>query len=102
MKEKRTYDNYKEHSNDMSYENEVRIENKMFLANNRMKAKIIESLIAHAEGHIKKHKANIDIFLENPAGVAEHPDVLETIEKELKIIAEYDDQINMLKKHFLS
>ena len=102
MKEKRTYDNYKEHSNDMSYENEVRIENKMFLANNRMKAKIIESLIAHAEGHIKKHKANIDIFLENPAGVAEHPDILETIEKELKIIAEYDDQINMLKKYFSS
>ena len=102
MKEKRTYDSYKEHSNDMSYENEVRIENKMFLANNRMKAKIIESLIAHAEGHIKKHKANIDIFLENPAGVAEHPDVLETIEKELKIIAEYDDQINMLKKYFSS
>ena len=102
MKEKRTYDNYKEHSNDMSYENEVRIENKMFLANNKMRAKIIESLIAHAEGHIKKHKANINIFLENPAGVAEHPDVLETIEKELKIIAEYDDQINMLKKYFSS
>tara|TARA_Y100000992_G_C20886144_1_gene314117 strand:- start:109 stop:417 length:309 start_codon:yes stop_codon:yes gene_type:complete len=102
MKEKRTYDNYKEHSNDISYENEVRIENKMFLANNKMRAKIIESLIAHAEGHIKKHKANIDIFLENPAGVAEHPDVLETIEKELKIIAEYDDQINMLKKYFSS
>ena len=35
MKEKRTYDNYKEHSNDMSYENEVRIENKMFLANTK-------------------------------------------------------------------
>ena len=102
MKEKQTYENYKEHSNDMSYENEVRIENKMFLANTKMRAKIIESLIAHAEGHIKKHKANIDIFLENPAGVAEHPDVLETIEKELKIIAEYDDQINMLKKYFSS
>ena len=102
MKEKSTYDNYKEQSNDMSYENEVRIENKMFLANTKMRAKIIESLIAHAEGHIKKHKANIDIFLENPAGVAEHPDILETIEKELKIIAEYDDQINMLKKYFSS
>ena len=102
MKEKRTYDNYKEHSNDMSYENEVRIESNMFLANNKMRAKIIESLIGHAEGHIKKHKSNIDIFLENPAGVAEHPDVLETIEKELKIIAEYDDQISMLKKYFLS
>ena len=102
MKEKQTYEYYKEYSNDMSYENEVRIESNMFLANNKMRAKIIESLIGHAEGHIKKHKANIDIFLENPAGVAEHPDVLETIEKELKIIAEYDDQINMLKKYFSS
>ena len=100
MKEKRTYDNYKEHSNDMSYENEVRIENKMFLANTKMRAKIIESLIAHAEGHIKKHKANIDIFLENPAGVAEHPDVVETIEKELEIMAKYDDQLHILDKYF--
>jgi len=35
-------------------------------------------------------------------GVAEHPDTLETIEKELAIIAEYDDQVEMLKKHFIS
>ena len=100
VKDKRVYLKKIDHSNDISYENEVRIESNMFLANNKMRAKIIESLIGHAEGHIKKHKANIDIFLENPAGVAEHPDVLETIEKELKIIAEYDDQISMLKKYF--
>jgi hypothetical protein len=50
--------------------------------------------------NIKKHKANVDVFLENPAGVAEHPDVLETIEKELEIIAKYDDQLNMLNKYF--
>ena len=35
----------------------------MFLANLKMKSKIIESLKAHAEGHIKKHKANVDVFL---------------------------------------
>ena len=100
MKNKRTYNSYKDHSNDMSYENEVRIENKMFLANTKMRAKIIESLIAHAKGHIQKHKANIDVFLENPAGVAEHPDVVETIEKELEIMAKYDDQLNILEKYF--
>jgi hypothetical protein len=33
-------------------------------------------------------------------GVAEHPDHIETVEKELKIIAEYDDQLEMLKKYF--
>ena len=34
-------------------------------------------------------------------GIAEHPDVVETIEKELGIIAEYDDQLEMLNKYFI-
>jgi len=32
--------------------------------------------------------------------VAEHSDHVETIEKELKHIAEYDDQLEMLNKYF--
>ena len=67
-----------------------------------MKEKIIQALLKHAEGHIQKHIANVNILLEKQVGVAEHPDTLETIEKELAIIAEYDDQIEMLKKHFIS
>ena len=67
-----------------------------------MKEKIIQALLKHAEGHIQKHIANVDILLEKQVGVAEHPDTLETIEKELAIIAEYDDQVEMLKKHFTS
>ena len=67
-----------------------------------MKEKIVQALIKHAEGHIQKHIANVNILLERQVGVAEHPDTLETIEKELAIIAEYDDQIEMLKKHFIS
>ena len=67
-----------------------------------MKEKIVQALLKHAEGHIEKHIANVNILLERQVGVAEHPDTLETIEKELAIIAEYDDQIEMLKKHFIS
>lgn len=65
-----------------------------------MKDQIIQALIKHAEGHISKHKANVEILMNKNVGVAEHPDTLETIEKELAIIAEYDDQIEMLKKYF--
>ena len=65
-----------------------------------MREKIIKSLIAHAKGHIEKHKANVEVQLQKTVGVAEHPDTLETIEKELKIIAEYDDELEMLKKYF--
>ena len=67
-----------------------------------MRETIVRSLIKHAEGHIEKHVANVNILLEKQVGVAEHPDTLETIEKELAIIAEYDDQVEMLKKHFIS
>ena len=42
------------------------------------------------------------MLLEKTAGIAEHPDTLETIEKELKIIAEYDDELEMLNKYFIT
>ena len=33
-------------------------------------------------------------------GIGENSDVLEAIEKELEVIAKYDDQLNVLKKYF--
>ena len=65
-----------------------------------MRDQIIEAVKKHAEGHITKHKANVEVLLQKTAGIAEHPDTLETIEKELAIIATYDDQLEMLKKYF--
>ena len=65
-----------------------------------MKQQIVEAMIKHAEGHIDKHKMNVEIFLEKAVGVGEHNDILETIEKELNIIAMYEDQIEALNKYF--
>jgi hypothetical protein len=65
-----------------------------------MRDKIKESLIAHAEGHIKKHSANVEIYLSNSIGIGEHSDIIETIEKELQMIAKYDDQLEVLRKYF--
>jgi len=60
----------------------------------------INAIEKHAEGHIEKHRLNIENLLQNSVGVGEHPDVIESVEKELKIIAEYDDQIEMIQKYF--
>lgn len=65
-----------------------------------MRNEIIQSLIAHADAHIQKHKMNVEIHLANPVGVGEHSDHLETIEKELEQIAHYEDQKEVLLKHF--
>ena len=64
------------------------------------RANMIEAIKAHAEGHIKKHTMNVEVYLKNSVGVGEHPDILEAIEKELKLIAEYNDQLEILNKYF--
>ena len=61
---------------------------------------MIEAMIKHAEGHIAKHRANVEVYFHNAAGVGEHPDILEAIEKELNIISRYQEQIERVKKYF--
>ena len=41
----------------------------------------------------------MEIYLEKAVGVGEHPDVLEAIEKELAVIAQYHDQLEVLAKY---
>lgn len=65
-----------------------------------MRSQILESLRSHAIGHINKHKMNVEIYLTNPVGIGEHSDLMESIEVELKAIAEYEDQLEVLDKYF--
>ena len=65
-----------------------------------MREMLIQAVRAHASGHIQKHKANVEVFLTNAVGVGEHPDVIDSIEKELDEIARYNDQVEMIDKYF--
>jgi hypothetical protein len=65
-----------------------------------MREMLIQAVRAHASGHVQKHKANVEVFLANAVGVGEHPDVLDSIEKELDEMARYNDQIEMIDKFF--
>ena len=61
---------------------------------------LINASRTHFLSHIEKHRINVENLLKNPTGVAEHPDIMETIEKVLEIIAEYDDKLEVLDKYF--
>lgn len=61
---------------------------------------MIAALRSHAKGHIDKHKLNVEVYLNNPAGIGDHPDVFEAIETEILEIAKYDDVLEMLNKYF--
>lgn len=61
---------------------------------------MLAALYAHAEGHIAKHIANVEIYLANPVGIGEHSNILEAIEEELEQISKYHDQLEVLDKYF--
>ena len=65
-----------------------------------MREQLIKALLAHAQGDIAKHKANIEVFLANPVGIGEHSNIVEAIEGELDMIAKYQDQIDIINKYF--
>ena len=65
-----------------------------------MRRDIIKASELHFKAHIEKHRINVENLLEKAVGVPEHPDIMDTIEKELAIIAEYDDKLEVLKKYF--
>ena len=64
-----------------------------------MREKMLQALKAHAMGDIKKHTMNVEVYLTNPVGIGEHPDVIDAVEKELDEIARYHDQLEVIKEY---
>ena len=65
-----------------------------------MRDQMIKALLAHAQGDIEKHKANVEIYLSNPVGIGEHSDIMDAVENELNMIAKYQDQIDVIQRYF--
>ncbi len=61
---------------------------------------LLNGLRADAEGNIAKAKANVEVYLHQPVGIGEHPDVLGAIQEQLDIIAHEEERIEVLEKHF--
>ena len=56
-----------------------------------MREQLIKALLAHAQGDIQKHVANVEVYLSNPAGIGEHSNIVEAIEEELNTAQEMDE-----------
>ena len=55
----------------------------------------------HFEAQVEKHRINVEVLLENNVGLAEHPDIMDTIEKEIEQMADYHDKLEVLKTYFI-
>ena len=60
----------------------------------------MESLKLQYESEIAKAKANIEVYLSNPAGIGEHPDLAAAIDSQIDVIAQAEDKLGVIMKHF--
>tara|TARA_Y100001970_G_scaffold188770_1_gene229616 strand:+ start:1647 stop:1853 length:207 start_codon:yes stop_codon:yes gene_type:complete len=65
-----------------------------------MREQLLKALLAHAQGDIQKHVANVEVYLQNPVGIGEHSNIIEAMEEEINMIAKYQDQIDVINKYF--
>ena len=65
-----------------------------------LRIKMLDALLADAQGNIAKTKANVEVYLHNPVGIGEHPDVLGAIQEQLDIIAHEEERVEVIEKHF--
>ena len=67
-----------------------------------MKKELLSVLETNFLANILKHKMNVEIMLNNPMAIHEHTDWMAAVEKEISHMAEYEDKLEILKKHFLT
>jgi len=61
---------------------------------------MLEALKALSIGNIKKAKMNIEVYLANPVGIGEHPDVLGAVQDQIDLIAKEQERIDIIEKYF--
>ena len=57
---------------------------------------MLDVLTQDAEAKINLAKMNVRILLDNPVGVGDHPNIMETIQEQLDIISKHKDRISTL------
>ena len=61
---------------------------------------IVDALRKKYEYEIISARANIDVYLRNPAGIGEHPDLAAAIDSQVEVIAHAEDKLGVIMKHY--
>ena len=56
-----------------------------------LRKQTLEALRSQCKGNIDKARVNVEIYLHNPVGIGEHPDVLAAIQDQIDVIAKEEE-----------
>ena len=61
---------------------------------------MIRALKLQYQAEVERAKSNIMVYLNNPVGIGEHPDLAGAVDSQIEIIAHAEDKIEVLKKYY--
>ena len=61
-----------------------------------MRETILNALKSKYLGVMAEAEANIEVYLQNPVGIGEHPDVIAAIDSQMTILAEAEEKLHAL------
>ncbi len=61
---------------------------------------MLDALMLQYEAEIAKAKSNIKVYMENPVGIGEHPDLAAAVDSQIELIAHAEDKINVLTRYY--
>tara|TARA_B100000470_G_scaffold215346_1_gene197533 strand:- start:54 stop:269 length:216 start_codon:yes stop_codon:yes gene_type:complete len=60
-----------------------------------------EALIIKYEGEIAEANANIQVYLQHPVGIGEHPDIIAAMDIQIEKMAHAEEKLLCVKNHFI-
>ena len=64
----------------------------------KMSQQIVIALRRKYEAEIDCARTNVQVYLQHPAGVAEHPDIVASVDSQIQIIAEARDKLQEIEE----
>jgi len=59
---------------------------------------ILEALKKKYEGDIAIAKANVQVYVDNAAGIGEHSNIVQAVDEQMELIADAQDKLDVLKQ----
>ena len=61
---------------------------------------LIHALRKKYEGEIAAAKANINVYITNPVGIGEHPNLVAAVDSEIEKLTDATDKLSILKINY--
>ena len=66
-----------------------------------LRQQTLDALRSQCKGNIDKARVNVEVYLHNPVGIGEHPDVLAAIQEQIDLIAKEEERLHVIDNYFI-